>query len=201
MRAAIEEGVTRNKATNQGNGLYGTFKCCEVSGGEFEVLSGTVHLLYRDGSLQVSRSNIPFKGTFVRASINYGYERLLERALVFGGKSYDPGFDYVERMYQGSGDDINFVVKQELDAFGSREAGRAARTKIENLMDGGRTAVDFDFDGLHLISSSFADEVFGKLFVTLGPIKFGQLCRFKNVDSTVQKLIDRAIGQRMKDPH
>jgi hypothetical protein len=51
---------------------------------------------------------------------------------------------------------------------------------------------------VHLISSSFADEVFGKLFVALGPIKFGQLCKFKNVDPTVRTLMDRAISQRMK---
>ncbi len=36
------------------------------------------------------------------------------------------------------------------------------------------------------------------LFLELGPIKFGNLCKFKNVDPTVQALIDRAIYQRMK---
>lgn len=197
MRAAIQEGVTRNSQTNQGNGLYGTFKCCEVSGGEFEALSGTVSLRYRRGSLHVTRSPIPFKGTFIRASINYGFDKLLERALVFRGESYDPGFDYVERMYQSSGEDIHFKVKSELDVFGSRQAGKAARTKIQNLMDRNRTPILFDFEEITLISSSFADEVFGKLFIALGPIRFGQLCKFKNVDPTVQTLIDRSINQRV----
>ena len=73
-----------------------------------------------------------------------------------------------------------------------------ARTKIENLMDNKKCTIEFDFKGIHLISSSFADEVFGLLFAELGPIRFGNLCQFKNVDPTVQALIDRSIYQRMK---
>lgn len=198
LRQAIEEGVTRNNETNQGNGLFGTFKCCQVSGGEFDVLSGHVALRHRPGLVNTSKNAIPFKGTFVRASINYGFEQLLEKALIFKGKSHSPSGDYIERVYETSTDEINFHVSKELSVFGSREAGRLARNKIENLMDRGRAAIVFDFSDIHLISSSFADEVFGKIFVDLGPIKFGQLCKFSNVDGTVQNLIDRAIAQRMK---
>lgn len=198
MRRAIEEGVTRNTHTNQGNGLFGTFKCCDVSGGEFEIISGSVVLRHRPGTLSVTKSNIPFTGTFVRALIRYDYEELLERALVFRGKSHDPAFDYVERFYEGDGEAIKFIVLNELESFGSRESGRLARTKIENLMNLGKSSIEFDFEGVHLISSSFADEVFGRIYVELGPIRFSQLCRFRNVDSTVQGLIDRAIAQRMR---
>jgi uncharacterized protein DUF4325 len=198
LRQAIEEGVTRNSKTNQGNGLFGTFKCCEVSGGEFDIISGYAGLKHRPGQLHASKNAIPYKGTFVRASINYGFEQLLEKALIFRGRAHNPAGDYIERIYQNSAEDIRFKVGDELSTFGSREAGKSARTQIENLMDRGRSAIIFDFGGIHLISSSFADEVFGKMFIDLGPIKFGQLCRFENVDSTVQNLIDRAISQRMR---
>lgn len=198
LRRAIEEGVTRNLSTNRGNGLFGTFKCCEVSGGAFDVLSGSISLRHKPGEMQVKRESIPFPGTFIRASIDYGYEKLLERALVFNGKPHSPASDYVERIYQSDGDTIKFRVVDELNAFGTREAGKAARTKIENLMDKATTPVEFDFAGIHVISSSFADEVFGKIFLDLGPLAFGKLCQFKNLGQTVRGLIDRAIAQRMK---
>ena len=198
LRAAIEEGVTKNRQTNQGNGLFGTFKCCEVSGGKFSILSGMVSLSHKPGQLSVSRNKIPFPGTYIRASISYDYEKLLERALVFRGRPHVPIHDYVDRQYMGEADCIQFVVKDELKAFGTRESGRSARTKILNLMDNGRTAIEFDFSDVSLISSSFADEVFGKLFSELGPLTFGQLCRFKSVDATVRGLMDRAITQRMR---
>lgn len=198
LRRAIDEGVTSNTSTNQGNGLFGTFKCCEVSGGEFDVRSGSVSLRHRPGQLSVSRSPIPFGGTYVRASIGYEYERLLEKALVFKGRSHDPGHDFIERKYETDEDRIEFAVASELRAFGSRDAGKLARNKIENLMDRQSRPIDFNFSEIRLISSSFADEVFGKLFAELGPIRFNQLCRFTNIDPTVRGLIDRAIMQRMK---
>jgi hypothetical protein len=58
--------------------------------------------------------------------------------------------------------------------------------------------IEFDFSGVPLVSSSFADEVFGKLFVDLGAMDFMKRCTFKAVDPTVRRLIDRAISQRMK---
>lgn len=149
-------------------------------------------------TLSVQSNAIPFSGTMVRASINVDYEELLEKALVFRGSPHDPPHDYVDRTYQGEGEAVAFIVAAEIEAFGTREAGRRARTKIENLMDKNRVAIDFDFSGVRLISSSFADEVFGRLFEKLGPIAFGKLCNFKNVDRTVQGLIDRAIMQRMR---
>ncbi|MBJ7577918.1 STAS-like domain-containing protein [Devosia sp. MC532] len=197
LRSAIEEGVTRNKQTNQGNGLFGTFKCCEVSNGDFDITSGMVSLRARPGELPVTEGTIPFPGTFVRASIGYDYEKLLERALVFGGKRHVPAHDFIDRFYQIDGETIQFKVAIELKAFGSREAGKLAHAKIEMLTESFSIPVEFDFENVRLITSSFADEVFGRIFESMGAVRFGHICRFKNVDSTIRALIDRAIAQRI----
>lgn len=195
---AITEGVTRNSETNQGNGLYGTSRIAEMSGGEFEILSGNAHLTFARKQLRTSHHTIPFKGTFVKASIDYSHEKLLEKALIFNGKPHTPANDFVDRVYSNDNAASVFVVKKELHSFGSREAGRAGRIKITNLMEGNARPVICDFSGISLISSSFADEVFGKLFVELGPLAFSRLCQFQNVDSTVRGLIDRAVLLRIK---
>lgn len=195
---AITEGMTRNTETNQGNGLYGTFKCCEVSGGQFHILSGYTSLSFANGQLKTNHNTVPFKGTFVKVAINYNYDRLLEKALIFKGKPHDPGYDFIERIYQDETEETIFKVREQLTSFGSREAGRQGRNKLTNLMENGTQSVVCDFSDISLISSSFADEVFGKLFVELGPVKFNQLCRLKNVDSTVRSLIDRAILMRVR---
>jgi len=54
--------------------------------------------------------------------------------------------------------------------------------------------VILDFNGVGVISSSFADEVFGRLFVEMGPCAF----MTRIVDQTVEGLIDRAIVQRTR---
>jgi anti-sigma regulatory factor (Ser/Thr protein kinase) len=198
LHAAIQEGVTSNKVTNQGNGLFGTFKCCEVSAGEFDIMSGSVFLKHNPEHTHVGRSLIPFSGTYVRASIGYDFERLLERALVFRGRPHNPPHDYIERKYETESNRIEFYVAKEIEAFGSRSAGQYARNKIDVLMNNRSQRIVFDFSDVHLISSSFADEVFGKIFAELGPITFSHICQFRNVDSTVKALIDRAISQRMR---
>jgi hypothetical protein len=197
---AIREGVTRNSETNQGNGLYGTFKCCDVSQGSFYVLSNHAELKSSKSTLSISSQNVPFRGSFINATINYSTEGLLEKALVFKGKPHQPAQDYIDYRYDPSGDNICFKVLDEVEGFGSREFGRRARQKVDNLMSDSRTHVSFDFQGVPLISSSFADEVFGKLFVELGAIEFMRRCSFSNIDDTVRKLIDRAIAQRMRAP-
>lgn len=196
LRAAIEEGVTRDDVKHRGNGLYGTSKCCEVSGGVFEVVSGAVFLRKAQGSLHAGRGSIPYAGTYVRASIGYEYDKLLETALVFDGKSHSPAMGYIERTYHTDDDRLLLRVSEEIKSFGTRESGRLARTKIENLMNDYSIPIDFDFSDVRMISSSFADEVFGKLHLEIGSEKFSRLCTFKNVDNTVRILIERAIRQR-----
>jgi hypothetical protein len=53
-----------------------------------------------------------------------------------------------------------------------------------------------DFSGIGVISSSFADEVFGMLFAELGPMRFMTTFSFHNASPTVVGLIDRAIALR-----
>jgi hypothetical protein len=195
---AIREGVTRNSATNQGNGLYGTFKCCEVSNGSFLIISNNAVLRYNESGLSVRADAVPFRGSFINATIDYSTEGLLEKAFVFKGKVHEPSHDYIDLHYQQIGDKILFEVAKEVEGFGNREYGRRARLKIDNILVDKRNAVVFDFAGVPLISSSFADEVFGKLFAEFGAMEFMRRCSFQSVDPTVMRLIDKAIAQRMK---
>lgn len=195
---AIREGVTRNKSTNQGNGLYGTFKCCEESNGSFLILSNHAVLRYNTKGLSVKSDNVPFRGSFISATIDYSTEGLLEKAFVFKGKVHEPASDYIDMHYAQVDDKILFELSKEVEGFGSREFGRRARSKIDNILVDRATSIIFDFSGVPLISSSFADEVFGKLFVELGAMEFMRRCAFQAVDATVRRLIDRAISQRMK---
>ena len=55
-----------------------------------------------------------------------------------------------------------------------------------------------DFVDLPIFSSSFIDEVFGKLFVEQGPIAFMNRFEFTNMTDTSRGLLDRAILQRSK---
>lgn len=196
---AIREGVTRDKTIGQGNGLFGSYQICSKSGGYFRVHSGHACLEFNDRKgLSIANENIPYDGTLVIATIDFSQPNLLEEALRFGGKKHSP-IDYVETQYEMSEDGvIRFILKVESDSFGSRVAGKPVRTKLTNLLRmSGNQKIIVDLADIALVSSSFADEAFGKLFVEVGPLTFMQKIEFINVMETVRNLIDKAISQRI----
>jgi hypothetical protein len=197
---AIREGVTRDSAVGQGNGLFGSFQICSKSRGEFVVDSGYARLNYRPASgLSITTQSIPYSGTLVVATIDFSDPKLLEDALQFNGVKYKP-IDYVQTNYEfATTGDVSFVLAQECSSFGSRVSGKPVRNKLMNLVRMcGAGVVSVDFSGVPLLSSSFADEAFGKLFLTLGPVAFMQKLKLRNMHETAEMLINKAIAQRMQ---
>lgn len=198
LHEAIREGVTRDKNFGQGNGLYGTWRICQMTEGEFFIHSGRATLSSpRQGEVTSLQKVTPINGTIVVGKIGYSDRFDLSDALVFSGKRHVP-IDYIETHFQPDeqGNAV-FYLKTESEGFGSRPAGNPVRRKIINILnclEGGKLIIDMS--DVVLVSSSYADEVFGKLFVELGPLQFMRIIEFKNVDNLVMKLIDRAIMQR-----
>jgi STAS-like domain of unknown function (DUF4325) len=60
--------------------------------------------------------------------------------------------------------------------------------------------IQLDFGDIALVSSSFADEVVGKIFADIGPLEFMQRFELRNMSMMVRQIVDRAIQQRLKSP-
>jgi anti-sigma regulatory factor (Ser/Thr protein kinase) len=195
---AIREGVTKNKVSNQGNGLFGAFQVSCVSEGYMEIHSGCGILRYnkKDG-LHITRVTVPFHGTLVVSCIDYSNPGLLGEALKFGGKIHQPA-DFLEMKFEDeAGDKVVFFMKNEAVTFGARKAAEPINMKLKNLAELYKDQKIFiDFADVAGISSSFADEVVGKLFIDMGPLAFIQKFEFKNTNNIVRSLIDRAIMLR-----
>lgn len=200
VELAVQEGVTKDKSKNQGNGLYGTFKLACGSAGLFNLRSKK-GILYvsKDGETHTRLNNVPFPGTMVMCQIDCDQPDLIERAFVFNGRAHTPQFDYVERLHEDTNQDITIKASAICATFGSRESGKEANIYINNMirsMEGKKITIDFD--GVSVISSSFADEVFGRLFVALGPMRYMRTIEIMNSNSIIESLIDRAISMRAK---
>lgn len=113
--------------------------------------------------------------------------------------AHDPPFDYLERRYENIGDD-NFTLnmREHAHSMGSRQAGEQVRNLLLNLLAGmpAHARLRIDFAGVSIVSSSFADEVFGRVLRQLGPMEFMSRIELVNVDPTVRGLLDRAMTQR-----
>lgn len=198
VESAIKEGVTKNKSTNQGNGLYGSYRFALVSKGLFVIKSRNGNLyVTKTGEMHVRHDPVPYSGTFVVCQVDCDRPDLIADALVFDGKSHRPAFDFIEKKHEDDSNNLTVNASEICKTFGSRQSGSEARQYITNLLDyleGG--ALYIDFTDVFVISSSFADEVFGRLFLELGPMQFMRLVRIKGAVPTVEGLIDRAITLR-----
>jgi hypothetical protein len=94
--------------------------------GLFLIVSNNAVLRYGQGKLTVRTDTVPFRGSFISATIDYLTERLLEKAFVFNGKVHEPEHDYIDMHYQQLGDKIVFEVAKEVEGFGNR-GGQAQR--------------------------------------------------------------------------
>lgn len=193
---AIREGVTRNPSTNQGNGLFGSYRISQLSKGHFFIYSRYATLEYRERSgLHVGKSDVPFPGTVVVCAVNLANPDVLLDALSFNGEQHSPGNSYVDRVVDV--DEVSLRLKDECHSFGSREVGRGFRSKLLTLARSSSGKIVLDLSDVPLISSSFADEVFGKVFSELGPMGFMSRIQVIGSSKIVRQLIDRAIAQRM----
>ena len=199
LRMAIAEGVTRDRTRNAGNGLFGSYQVAVLSSGHFEIRSGRALLRGTgSGDLHIGTQPAPYGGTSVRCRIGLSDPGLLDKALRFKGRPHDPAHDFVEREFEDDRGGLVFVMRDKASPhFGSRRGGRRVRRMITNLLRTHQSIV-LDFEGVGVFTSSFADELFGRLFVGMGPRTFMSRVRMVHVAPTVEGLIDRAIVQRTR---
>lgn len=199
LEKSVEEGITRG--TGQGNGLFGSIRIAEESGGAFSINSGHGFLsLSRNGKLKLSKDSLAFPGTSVQCNISYQRPLVLENALNFKGRPHRP-FDYIDRRYEEDENILKYQLSDEAVSLGSRGSGHEARTKLENLIARGTfDACEIICDQSRIMSSSFADEFFVKLLAKFGRSGFFKFFTISGISNTNFNIISRSCFQRLSFP-
>lgn len=195
LTLAIKEGVTRDNVSNQGNGLFGLFRIVEQNNGRLTMRSGR-GLMLLQGDRISGNNNQPIlgpdnHGTFV------DFQLVADRPVDMGeALSYRHVNDFLEGLEDETGQHV-VRIREHSGGAGSRAAAKELRTFLENITNSGAGVVEIDFSGQAVVSSSFADEVVGKLVAKLGFVTFTRRYRLSNMNPTVAGLIDRAIAKRL----
>ncbi len=197
---AIKAGVTRNPKFGQGNGLAGTLRVTTMTGGSFDITSGTGRLIVTPNETKRKMLGLgKFKGTIINGQVKITDDFSIIKALDFGkGTDYTPS-NIIETQYEKEDEDcLVLKMSNESTGFGTRRSGYQIRTKIFNLLNSKKDyPLVIDWSGIPIISSSFADEVIGKLFLKLGAISFSARIRNISMEEIVRNLLDKAVAQRL----
>jgi hypothetical protein len=197
---ALEQGVTSKGRQNQGNGLFGLRRAVEINGGQLKLISGRGEWSLMDGQ---ERGKVDYDRPLLDAADHQGLTvdwRLstakpvrIENALGARARSSD----LLEQIEDDLGQHHIDVLEIE-QSLGSRQLGRDFRTRLTNYLHAGAEYLILDFQGIGVVSSSFADEVLGKLAVELGEREFRRRIILESASVTNRGLIDKAVELRLK---
>ncbi|MHB9116793.1 MAG: STAS-like domain-containing protein [Burkholderiales bacterium] len=194
---ALREGITSRPDFGQGKGLTGTLQIVKINkGGRLSIHSREGRVEWLNDRLDIKGDFPPFPGTLVDIQLDFAEPIEIEKAL--WGTA--PGYPFNESLY---GKDMptgqmKMALIDEATGFGNRLTGLKIRNKIENLLASAPNDVlEIDFSGVELIASSFADEVFGKLALTLGFVGFGSRIRLVSINKLCRGIIDDVVQSRI----
>ena len=191
LELAMERGVTRG--VGQGNGIAGTRQILKVNGGGFAIWSGEAHH-YRDQERDDIAEYSALPGTGI--GMRFDTSRPIDLRETFI-ESVD--FTYIEAVAQQISDDgAAMKIAKQSSGFGGRSPARRLRRKILAILPDMEEPLTLDFTGVDAVSSSYIDELLGKLIAEIGLDDYQSTIRIANMAPSVARRANVTIGQRLK---
>jgi hypothetical protein len=203
LKIAIQENITRDKTVGQGNGMYGLDQVVRYNKGRLTIISNSALYKYENNK-EVFLSNIPTisednGGTLVDLQLDYQNKVSISEALIFKGKPHTNYVNYYLENLENEEGDLVYTLKEWHDGVGTRPSGKKLRNEILNNYRETKKKFIIDFANLNVISSSFADELLGKLVIEFGFFNFNNIVKLKNMNELIQQLVQRSVAQRMAE--
>lgn len=197
IKLAVQEGVTRDKKIGQGNGLWGLRQIVSDNTGKLNIISNSACYSLTNSKVK-TYSRIPQldydNGCVVDFQIDYSKEISISNAL--GG--YEPVNLKIESLEDETGM-LTVDLNSKKSGLGTRNSGEKIRNELINIYKQSNKAITLDFNNVSIISSSFADELIGKLVIEFGFYGFNNIFKLKNMNSNVQSIVQRSVAQRMME--
>ena len=193
---AVREGVTRDKSVGQGNGMWGLHNIVRSNSGILNITSGPGFLGIRGDDTKTSK-NVPFLSpeyNCTTVDFQIGYDKGISISEALGG--HEPTNLRLENL-EDDHNNVVYCLADKSSGTGTRQSGAAIRNEVINITKQTDSVVLLDFNGVSVISSSFADEFIGKLAVEFGFIGFTQRFRLVGMNGTVEAIANRSVSQRL----
>lgn len=193
---AIIRGVTRNSNVGQGNGLAGSLQIMQQNKGNFDIWSGDSSFRF-SGKDKRTISHIPtIPGTGILFQFQTNNPVSLKDTFI----ATDGGWTYFDYMIQNIQDVGALYVCHECNNndFGTRISARALRLKIESILPDFDGRLLLDFKNINLVTSSFMDELMGKMVEKYGFEELSQKIAIRNLSKMNLNILTNVINQRLR---
>lgn len=195
---AVQKGVTRDPKSNSGNGLWGASEIVAKSKGQLTVSSGGAALYFNrvtGHSKSIPRVLVLDRerpGTFIDAQIDASVPVSMTDMFDHLARPVDIR---LENLEDDSGA-LRVKLKDMRFGAGTRMSGSFTRAYVSNLLTQADASLVLDFDGVGIVSSSFADELVAKLRSQLGNEVFDKRIRFHGLNETNSVIVRSVLAER-----
>jgi hypothetical protein len=194
LAISVRAGIKKSPR-GQGNGLAGCLAIARESEGVFHLASGEASLYFDSHTGQrLKNYSHSFAGTCVNMQLPTDASISIEKAL-WGHRL---AMTATEQIYSNDKGELALRLRDLASNFGNRATGERIRNLILNIVaqnQGKRVRVMLQ--DVPVMSSSFADEVFGKLVTDLGIVDFNSRIALEGANGLCKHLIDAVVRQRL----
>ena len=193
VRLALQRGVTRDNVNCMGNGLAGTLEIAKVNGGSVQIWTGDITYRIKDGKEKgfVRHATVP--GTGLLLSLRTDRPVDLRETFID-----ERSWTYIDAEIERATCNGGLSIRDECVHTGSRPPATGLRRKILTLLRDMNEPLILDFDGIQSASSSFLDELLGRLAQELGIAAFRCRIRIINAPHRIRGMADVVIKQRLE---
>ena len=202
IRLALSQGVTRDRDVGQGNGLWGLAELIKrAKGGRLLIQSGNGVLRIPSPAKGKRPRQLftpidgPYPGTVVDFQLSCSADIPFESVFPEMGRLTDLWVENLEVDDQT----VRVVVKEMVAGCGTRVQGRQLRMVLENLIERENKRIQLDFKDVTACSSSFADELLGRLVIRYGFMDFSQRIQLIHTSGLKKGVLNRSIMQRVAE--
>ena len=193
---ALQEKITRDENIGQGNGMWGLGRIVTENGGTFEIQSNAANLLFKEGKTRTVTTQKYNIGKYNNLTyVDFQLDYLNQTDIVKALNGHEPldmwleDHDLEKYLY--------FSLQDDCVGTGTRIAAQKLKNQIFNALNEEKKKVVLDFKGINVVSSSFADELIGKIVAEKGFFYFTQLFEIKNLSPFNINVVNRSVEQRM----
>lgn len=196
LTMALQEKITRDENIGQGNGMWGLKRIIDENGGNLTIESNAAMFRCVGNNLETKVVQRYKAGDFANATLvdfQLDISNSVNIAKALNG--HEP-LDFWLEEHELE-EYLYFSLQKDSVGTGTRIAAQKLKNLIFNSLKEDNKKVILDFEGVNVVSSSFADELIGKIVAERGFLYFMHYFELKNVSPFNMSVINRSVEQRM----
>ncbi|GAG94877.1 unnamed protein product [marine sediment metagenome] len=180
--------------------MWGLFNIVLQNGGYFSIISGKGGLVFANGGKTTKTFkdiiilNKHNQATTISFHLDLNKEVSVEKAI----KGYELVDMHIEEL-MGDFGEIIYKISEVGSGTGTRESGAQMKNELINIYTKTKRRIIIDFENIGIISSSFADELIGKLIDEIGFYQFQSIFFLVNMNKKIQTIFDASLKKRLSE--